>query len=168
MDILVSSNLERLLYELAGAEETRDCMSKLAAGGKYAVGAGTLGKIQDTFSAGFCGDGETKAVIADVFREKGYLMDTHTAVAYKVLRDYREREKDDTPAIVVSTASPFKFAADVLAALGEEAGDDPLGRLSAKTGVPVPAPLSGLEGREVRFTQSVEKQEMLASVDAFI
>lgn len=168
MDILVSSNLERLLYMLTGDAETRGYMEQLNAAGKYAVGGNALKAIQATFSAGCCDDAATKAAIGGMFREKNYLMDTHTAVAYKVLCDYRAESGDATPTVVVSTASPFKFAADVADALGAASGENPLAALTAKTGIAVPKPLSGLDSREVRFPQVTEKTEMHAAVSDFL
>ncbi|MGN1002258.1 MAG: threonine synthase [Oscillospiraceae bacterium] len=168
MDILVSSNLERLLHALCGCETVRELMAALSAQGRYSVSGEVLERIQAEFSAGCCDDGETKAAIRRVFDEKGYLMDTHTAVAYKVLCDYREASGETRPAVVVSTASPFKFAADVLDALGEKAEGDPLAALSAKSGVPVPTPLSGLESREVRFGGFAEKSAMRDTVSEFL
>lgn len=168
MDILVSSNLERLLYMLTGDAETRGYMEQLNAAGKYAVGGNALKAIQATFSAGCCDDAATKAAIGGMFREKNYLMDTHTAVAYKVLCDYRAESGDATPTVVVSTASPFKFAADVADALGAASGENPLAALTAKTGIAVPKPLSGLDSREVRFPQVAEKTEMRAAVSDFL
>ena len=168
MDILVSSNLERLLYLLTGEEKTRDYMAKLNAEGRYAVGADTLEKLKETFSAGFCDDAATLDTIGKVFQEHGYLMDTHTAVAAKVLADYRAKTGDRTNTVVVSTASPFKFAADVLRALDQPAADEPLIALAAAGGMPVPKPLSGLDERPVRFPEVAEKADMRAVVEAFL
>ena len=168
MDILVSSNLERLLYMLTGDAETRDYMEQLNTAGKYSVSAPALSEIQNTFSAGCCGDAETKAAIGAVFGEKKYLMDTHTAVAYKVLRDYRTETGDKTPTVVVSTASPFKFAADVADALGGKADGDPLAALTDRTGIPVPKPLAGLDTRPVRFPEVTEKADMRSVVSNFL
>jgi len=95
-------------------------------------------------------------------------MDTHTAVAYKVLADYRAAEGVKRPAVVVSTASPYKFAADVLDALGGKNAADPLAALSETSGTAIPAPLSGLDKREVRFEAYTEKAEMIKVVDEFL
>ena len=168
MDILVSSNLERLLYMLTGDAETRGYMDQLNRTGRYAVGADTLAKIQGIFSAGCCDDGQTKAAIRERFERLGYLMDTHTAVAARVLDEYRTRSGDSTPAVVVSTASPFKFAADVLDALGGGDGGDVLSALSRRSGLAVPAPLRGLDARPVRFPGVVEKDAMRGLVGEFL
>ena len=168
MDILVSSNLERLLYMLTGDAETRGYMERLNTAGKYAVGADTLKALKATFSGGCCDDAATKAAIRRVFDAYGYLMDTHTAVAYQVLSGYRAESGDATPTVVVSTASPFKFAFDVLDALGGSAGDDPLSALAERSGLAVPKPLSGLDAREVRFPGVAEKDGMKDVVGEFL
>ena len=122
MDILVSSNLERLLFTLSGsAPETDAYMRALKEQGQYTVSAALLEKLQAEFSCGFCDDDRTRAAIGRVWAEHHYLMDTHTAVAYQVLEDYRSDSGDQTPAVVVSTASPFKFCDHVLRAVGGNA-----------------------------------------------
>jgi threonine synthase len=106
-----------------------------------------------------------------VYRDNGYLMDTHTAVAYSVLDEYRSLLIRKTPTVIVSTASPFKFCDSVLSALGHESdapGTELIGELAKVTGLKAPAPLGGLAGREVRFTESTEKQDMLRVVDDFL
>lgn len=172
MDILVSSNLERLLYALSGSDAETACyMQQLKESGSYTVSAALLGKIQSEFSCGFCDDAQTRAVIGSVYRDHKYLMDTHTAVAYKVLCSYRAETGDETPAVVVSTASPFKFCDHVLRAIGGDAdapGVQLIDRLSAETGIPAPAPLAGLADREERFGGCVEKTEMPQTVEQFL
>lgn len=172
MDILVSSNLERLLCALSGSDAETACyMQQLRETGSYTVSAALLGKIQSEFSCGFCDDGQTRTAIGSVYREHNYLMDTHTAVAYKVLCSYRAETGDETPAVVVSTASPFKFCDHVLRAIGGNAdapGVKLIDRLSVQTGMPVPAPLAGLAGRETRFGGCVEKTEMPQAVEQFL
>ena len=168
MDILVSSNLERLLYNLGGDAIVRESMAELNKEGEYRVSSELLAQVRESFRAGCCDDEQTKAAIRSVFERHGYLMDTHTAVAYKVLGDYRQESGDERFTVVVSTASPFKFAADVLDALNAPAGEDPLKALSAASGMPIPKPLAGLEEREIRFSQSVEKSQMMGAVDQFL
>ena len=164
MDILISSNLERLLYDLTGSdEEVRGYMKSLSETGKYQVSEQVLAQIKEHFVSGYCDDSRTLNAIEKVFHEKGYLMDTHTAVAYTVLQDYRAATADDTPAVVVSTASPFKFCDSVLTALGEkelQPGTAILQQLTAVTGKTAPKPLASLAGKEVRFTQVTEKEAM--------
>lgn len=168
MDILVSSNLERLLYMLCGDKKTGEFMSRLSREGCYDVGGETREKIGEQFYAACCDDDATRERIRKVWKENGYLIDTHTAVAADAIDAYRAQTGDRTPAVVVSTASPFKFAADVCAALGAEVGEDPLAALSAFCGIPTPAPLSGLESRPVRFDGVTEKTDMRATVDGFL
>ena len=168
MDILVSSNLERLLYLLTDDSRTRSYMELLSAAGGYRVEPETLAALQSQFSAGCCDDRETMETIGRVFRERGYLMDTHTAVAAKVLADYRQETGDAAPAVVVSTASPFKFAADVLTALGKPQAADPLTALAEASGQSVPRPLRGLEERELRFPGVTERSGMKETVSAFL
>lgn len=172
MDILVSSNLERLLYAVTGSDaEVAAYMRSLKETGKYEVGPKVLETIRKDFAAYFCDDAETKAVIARVWAKNAYLMDTHTAVGYKALCDYRAATGDKTPAAVVSTASPFKFCDSVLSALGEDTaapGTALIGRLEEKTGVPAPAPLRGLAGKPVRFGGYVEKDRMRGIVSDFL
>ena len=172
MDILVSSNLERLLFTLSGsAPETDGYMRSLKEKGKYTVSADLLQKLQAEFSCGFCDDDRTRAAIGRVWANHHYLMDTHTAVAYQVLEDYRSESGDQTPAVVVSTASPFKFCDHVLCAIGGSAdapGVQLIDRLSETTGIPAPAPLAGLDRREIRFRDIVEKEAMPQAVEGFL
>lgn len=172
MDILVSSNLERLLFALSGNDkEVSGYMSSLRTNGKYSVSLDIKKALDSDFAAGYCSDEETKAQIKDLFDNSGYLIDTHTAVAYKVLRDYRERTCDLTPSVVVSTASPFKFCDSVLLALGEEAdgsGAELIARLEKRAELNAPEPLKNIGMRDIRFTGCVEKSEMKSAVDAFL
>ena len=172
MDILVSSNLERLLYFLSkDAERVAGWMKQLSAEGRYDVGAELREAIERDFEAGYCDDEGTAAEIARVWRECGYLIDTHTAVASRVLGDYRARTGDETPAIVVSTASPYKFCDSVLRALGEQAdapGTELIGRLERVTGTKAPAPLANLAGRAVRFDGCVAPERQKQVVEDFL
>ena len=172
MDILISSNLERLLALMEGAgENVADYMNALAAHGKYTVKPETAQKIATEFACGFCGDEDTEKTIAQLFAEQGYLLDTHTAVAWNVAGQYRTKSGSDRPLVVVSTASPFKFCKSVLEALGETsfaAGTDIIAQLAQKTGKPAPAPLAGLAGKAVRFTDVTGKDEMTQVVTEFL
>ncbi|MDD3165125.1 MAG: threonine synthase [Oscillospiraceae bacterium] len=164
MDILISSNLERLLYLLSGSDEAvRGYMQSLADTGRYEVSPALKEKIMSVFASGFCDDEKTLKTIADTYQQSGYLMDTHTAVAYAVLADYRAVSGDNTRTVVASTASPFKFCSNVLHALGVEqleAGTAILDQLTKVTGKAAPAPLAGLKGKQVRFTETAEKEAM--------
>ncbi len=172
MDILISSNLERLLYALTGdSAEVRGYMDQLGETGRYQVSGRVKDKLQKCFKGYFCDDRETQRVIRSMYDKHGYLIDTHTAVAFSALEQYRRETGDDTTAVVASTASPFKFCASVLEALGETApahGLDALDQLSAKTGLPAPAPLAGLRDKQVRFTQVVEKDRMVDAVRSLL
>ena len=172
MDILVSSNLERLLYFLSkDTERVSGWMSRLSAEGSYDIGAELRDAVRHDFAAGFCGDAETAEEIARVWKDSGYLIDTHTAVASRVLRDYRARTGDKTPAVVVSTASPYKFCDSVLRALGVETdapGTELIGRLERATGTTAPAPLADLAGRAVRFEACVAPEAQRQVVEDFL
>lgn len=169
MDILVSSNLERLLFELTHHDDAfvRGCMNSLNETGRYEVQGAVKAKLQKQFVAGCCNDMQTKQTIGRIWKKHGYLIDPHTAVAFHVLEQYRERTGDETPCVVVSTASPFKFCAAVLDALGVteiRKGTDILDQLSELTGVQVPAPLADLKDKQRRFDTVTEKEYMVDQV----
>ena len=151
MDILISSNLERLLYHVSGSsEKVAGWMQELSATGKYTVDAETLAKIQQSFAAGYADDADGAAEIKARFDGDHYLCDTHTAVAFRVA----ETRRTDAPMVVLSTASPFKFPRDVLTALGVEAPASDfaaMAALTAGTGAEAPASLRELDKLEVRF-----------------
>ena len=173
MDILVSSNLERLIFELSNRDDAlvSGYMEQLAASGRYQITPAILTRIQEVFAAGFCDDAQTGQTIAQVWKDSGYLIDPHTAVAFHVLDEYRKNSGDDTPALVVSTASPFKFCTSVLSALGVEehaAGVAVLDQLAEVTGTAVPAPLAALKGKAVRFHGVTEKTGMMEEVLNFL
>ena len=160
MDILVSSNLERLLYFLCENEaEVAGYMADLKEKGVYTVSPALLEKLHEHFGWGCCDDEGTKAAIGRVWREHGYLMDTHTAVAWSVAEGY----ESDAPVVVLSTASPYKFPAAVLSAIGGDAdGDefDIMDRLHAMTGVPVPKALAELRQKPVLHRDVISREEM--------
>jgi threonine synthase len=169
MDILISSNLERLLYLLSGCDDKliAGYMKKLSGEGRYEIDRELLAKLQAVFTGGFTTEEETSAAIKSMWKNKGYIIDTHTAVALHVLDKYREETGDATVSVVVSTASPYKFCDSVLSALGEAAegsGTELINRLSQVTKTPVPQPLKGLDKREVRFNKTVDKEAMTAAV----
>ncbi len=172
MDILVSSNLERLIYSVCGSDtQVAGYMSSLSKDGRYEVNDKTKAIIAENFEGGYCTDDETKAVIKKVYTEYGYLMDTHTAVAYKKMLDHRAENGGSVPTVVVSTASPYKFCDSVLSALGEETdapGTELIEKLSEVTNTAAPKPLAGLDKREQRFRLVVEKQDMKKTVAEFL
>ena len=165
MDILISSNLERLLFDLCGRDDAtvRGWMEQLVSTGTYTVSDAVKRRMDDLFVAGTCDNEETAETIGNTFREHGYLLDTHSAVAVRVYQDYRDRTGDTTPTVIASTANPYKFPASVLGALGRECPPDDLAcadELQEATGVEMPAPLAGLRGKQPRFTDVCTKDEM--------
>ena len=170
MDILISSNLERLLYVTLGAEKTAAYMKSLNETGKYSLSAEELALIQKDF-VGYCADEEkTAEAIRYAHANYGYLCDSHTAVGYSCALQYLENSGSTAPVILASTASPYKFAADVYAALtGKTASDglSALDELSALTGVAIPLPLADMKNRTVRFNAVINPAEMSDAVLAF-
>ena len=165
MDILISSNLERLLWFAVGPESTKDCMEKLASEGIYSLSNEDMEKIREDFAGYACSEEKTKETISNLFKEFGYLCDTHTAVAAYAASEYKKGSGNKM--LVVSTASPYKFAPAVLSSLGEEVpGDDfdALDKLFAVTKTAIPANLANLRNAEVRFTKVIEPSEMINSL----
>lgn len=164
MDILVSSNLERLLYLLSGDENlVASLMQSLNKDGAYQVPEDLLQKIQTEFYAGCCDDQGVAANIKAVWNKHGYLMDTHTAVAWAAAEQYRA-EGNEEPVVVLSTASPFKFPHAVLEALGEQPAADEfdcLAQLSALSKLPVPANLAGLKNAKVLHDTVIAKENLV-------
>lgn len=165
MDILISSNLERLVYELVGndSEVLTDLMKQLKENGEYTLPADAFAALRKTFACGCADDAETFSQISLCHQENGYVEDTHTAVAGSVLAKWREAEKEYGPVLLVSTASPFKFAPAVCEALKLEKDEnafDSMRRLSAAAGLPVPAPMDGLEEAPVLHSITCEKDGM--------
>lgn len=167
MDILISSNLERLLFDLSDQDDNlvSDWMNKLSADGKYTVTDDVKGKISALFDAGYCDDEMTKATIRETYEQEHYLCDTHTAVAVNVYGQYVERTGDKTPVVIASTASPYKFSASVLDAVkhGKIKSKDEfamVNELSDFTGAEVPVQLASLAGKKPRFKDVCEKSDM--------
>ena len=165
MDILVSSNLERLLFDLSGENdaEVKGYMEALAKDGRYEVSDAIKTALKEQYWGGFCDEDGTAATIAEYYKEQGYLIDTHTAVAANVMEQYRKATGDETVTVFVSTASPYKFCNHVLTAIGETpAGDgvELLDHLNSVSGVTVPRRLAALKGKQRRFDMTAEKQDM--------
>ena len=171
MDILVSSNLERLLYCISQDDElVASYMKLLNTEGSYTVSDEIKAVLEENFVGGFCNDESTKKVINEIYIKHDYLIDTHTAVAYETVSRYRENNAA-VPTVVVSTASPFKFCDSVLSALGDESklcGTELIEKLSEVTDRKVPYPLAGLDKREKRFNGVCEKADMLKTVEDFL
>ena len=165
MDILVSSNLERLLYLLSGDTElVAALMKQLNEQGSYTVPQALLDAIQAEFWAGCCDDAGAANTIGRVFSEKGYLCDPHTAAGWAVAEDYVNQTGDSRPMVVLSTASPYKFPAAVLEAIGGDlSGDefDLMARLEAMSGAAIPKNLATLKGKPERHTGVINKEQML-------
>lgn len=162
MDILVSSNLERLLYLVSqDASCVERLMRELNTQGWYQVSGWMLERLRAVFDCGCCDDAGAAEVIGRVWREHKYLCDPHTAVAWAVAEKHT---REGVPMVVLSTASPYKFPAAVLHALGEASGDDEFAmmeQLHALTGMDIPKNLRGLEGRPVLHTDVIDKDAML-------
>ncbi len=171
MDILISSNLERLLYDLSGCDDAkiRTWMAELAQTGRFEVDESVLTGLQDYFWGGFCDDAATRYTIRDIYRQYSYVCDPHTAVAVNVCRQYRAKTGDTSKTVIASTASPFKFAGSVLDAIWE--GQEPQGgvpedeaeRLRALAELAMtrpPRPLEELFRLPVRFSDSCARGQM--------
>ena len=173
MDILISSNLERLIYHIAGDNAAKDAeyMSQLSNAGKYEITDEMRNKLSDFFG-GFATEEETFATIKNVFDKTGYLMDTHTAVASSVYGKYVKETKDKTVTVIASTASPFKFTRSVMNALGK--GDDSkddfalADELSAVSGVEIPEAVTSIRTAEIRHKTVVDKNDMQKAVLDFL
>ena len=168
MDILVSSNLERLLSLMSeDAPMVAELMQKLNKEGFYQVPAELLAQIQAEFWGGCCDDAGAKRTIGKAFKETGYLCDTHTATGWAVAEDYRAQTGDGRPMVVLSTASPYKFPAAVLSALEENNEPDEfekMNRLQELTGVQIPANLASVRYKKDLHTDVISKEEMLLRV----
>ncbi len=168
MDILISSNLERLLYEATARDPklVKTWMGQLQECGSFSIGAQRLAELQNTFWAGYADDVMTAEEIRTVFERKGYLLDPHTAVASHVLAQYRAQTHDMAPTVLVSTASPYKFSESVLAALRGQLSVGSLDaftcaeRLQELTHVPMPRQIEELRSLPVRHQRVCGKDEM--------
>ena len=161
MDILISSNLERLLYDLSGANDKyiKSLMEDLNKNGKYQVNDEILKKIKEQFGAGYATDEETAKTIKKIWEEEKYLLDPHTAVAYKVMLEQNLSE----PTVVLSTASPYKFCASVANALLNIHDEDEfvlMQKLYETTKIEIPENLKNLKSKEILHSDIIKKEEM--------
>ena len=166
MDILVSSNLERLLYLACGCNpaQVRTWMQDLNEKGSFRVPSDVLARITETFKAYCCTEKETIATIGSTYRSHGYLCDPHTAVGIKAAGDYMKDVSDDVPVVVLSTASPYKFPAPVSEAIGLEVSGDEfsqIAQINKVTGVPVPRNLSSLQSRKELHKDVIDRDQVL-------
>ncbi len=169
MDILISSNLERLLFIMSGYndEYISTIQGQLSSTGEYVISDDIKNKIQDEFYGGCCDDRETKETIKNIFEKFGYLIDTHTAVAVNVYDKYLKETGDNRPVVITSTASPYKFADSVCNAVGVEVSNDKFKMvedLSRFTSTDIPKPIAELKNAKVRFTDVYSKEEMYSAV----
>ena len=170
MDILISSNLERLLYVMSGSEATSEYMKELNSKGCYTVSDCLKQKLGEHFTGLFCTEEQTSEIIKKTFEDNGYLIDTHTAVGLHCADKYMEQNNDGLKMLVASTASPYKFAADVYNSLTGVTPTDGLAALEELTkysGAAIPYPLKDIDKREVRFRDVITKEEMPAKVVSF-
>ncbi len=173
MDILISSNLERLIYHIAGnsTQIDADYMDKLSRDGKYEITDEMRNKLTDFFG-GFATEEETSATIGELFNDSGYLIDTHTAVAASVYNKYKAETGDEKVTVIASTASPYKFTRSVMNALGR--GDDSkddfalADTLSEISGVQIPEAVQSIRNAEVRHKTVVDKSKMEGAVKSFL
>lgn len=173
MDILISSNLERLLYHISGENTEKVCelMKALKENGVYSV-TDEMRKNMADFYGGYADDAMTKEIIKKVYDEEGYLMDTHTAVAYSVYEQYVKDTKDETPTVIVSTASPYKFTSSVMTAVSDEyEGIDDFTLLNEMKKLEkgyMPKAMDGIAEREVKHKNVCEVNEMPQMVRKFL
>jgi threonine synthase len=173
MDILVSSNLERLLFEISGRdpELIRDMMESLQTLGNYEITDSMKKKLKD-FYGGYADEHETFEGIKKLYKASGYVMDTHTAVAYSVYNKYKKETGDNTKTIIVSTASPFKFGRSVCTSIGigVEGLDDfkVIDELSKAAGIRVPGAIKALESKEIIHKNQCNKNDMKKIVEKFL
>lgn len=165
MDILVSSNLERMIYILSGGDDKyiANIQNSLAQNGKFEVTGDILSKLQDDFYAAYCDDNNTLKTVKDTFDEYGYLCDTHTAVAINAYNQYLKNTGDNRTVLIASTASPYKFSKSVISALSDNIPEnefDAVDALSQLTSTEIPAPIANLKNAVVRFKDIYEKQDM--------
>lgn len=166
MDILISSNLERLLYHMCGENDAtvRDLMNGLATEGKYTVSDELIANIQSIFDAGCADEDAVNEIIKKYNNDYGYLCDTHTAVAVDVYEKYVADTNDDIPTVIDSTASPYKFSKSVLSAIKDIDADldefEIVEELNKTTGMDIPTPLKSLKDKAVRFTDVCDKENM--------
>ncbi len=173
MDILISSNLERMLYELSDRDDkaVANWQAQLSKEGTFTVTDEVKARLDDIFYGGCCNDEQTLNTIKETYEKYGYLCDTHTAVAVNVYNNYVKKTGDDRVTVIASTASPYKFSASVLSAFGEKAPKqefDAVDLLNAKTGAAVPAPLAQLKKAQVRFNDVCEKEDIKNTVLGYL
>lgn len=167
MDILISSNLERLLFTCFGADRTRECMVKLSKDGRYELTTDELKFINDTFIGYYTDESDTKLTIKDIYENENRLIDTHTAVAVCAAKRFMNDSKAGRITVAVSTASPYKFSSDVFTSLSGHApsGDlEALDELNALTKTDIPTPLDKISERKILHKRVIDKDDMERAV----
>ena len=172
MDILISSNLERLIFELTGRDSavTAERMNELKKIGKYSIDKSERDALDKVFFADYCDEEECKEQIRDTFESSGYLCDPHTAVALNVAGVYKSAKGNNEKMIVLSTASPYKFSQNVLNAISGKSVKDPFiaaEKLEILSAAPIPAQISQLKSKEKRFIKVIDKADVNKEVYEF-
>ncbi len=173
MDILISSNLERLIFELSNrdANLTKTRMEELKSSGKYSITQKELNTVSKDFFASYTDEIDCKETISEVFEEYGYVLDTHTSVAYTVWQDFISQTNNSNTTVILSTASPYKFAHDVISAIEGNAPIDAFkcaNKLFEISANPIPKQISDLKQKEKRFTKVIKKSQTVDEVFEFI
>ncbi len=176
MDILISSNLERLLFEISGkdAGKVSGWMKELNEKGVYSVDPQTLKGLQRQFVGGFADETGIAKTIVDVYDRTDNVIDTHTAVGFNIYNRYHQRSKDETKTVFASTASPFKFAPAVMDALrgagysNGRSNETIINELSEESGLEIPATLKDIAKREIRHKMTIEKDQMMDTVRSIL
>ena len=173
MDILISSNLERLIFELSNRDfsVTEKRMEELKKIGKYSISAKEKEQLDKEFFAGYTEHEDCVNAISEVFEEYGYVLDPHTSVAYDVAMNFKDNTKNSNPIVILSTASPYKFAHDVLSAIIGKAPEDAFKsayKLYEETAAPIPNQIKELKDKEKRFNTVIERTDAANSVMSFI
>ncbi|MFR5030870.1 MAG: threonine synthase [Blautia hansenii] len=169
MDILISSNLERLIYKIAGndAEKNRNFMEQLGAEGKYEITEEMKEKLRE-FYGNYANEEETAQTIRQVYEETGYVLDTHTAVGKAVYEKYKKETQDNTKTVIASTASPFKFTRSVMTAIDKKYEDmedfQLVDELSELAKIPVPQAIEEIRTAEIRHNTTAQVSQMAETV----
>lgn len=174
MDILISSNLERLIYLSCNqnAEKNREFMNSLKTSGKYTIDDDMRKYISDMFVGGFSSSDAVDARIKEIFEKTGYVIDTHTAVASAAYKEYKNKSGDNTPSVIVSTASPYKFTRSVLGAIEGKISDDDdfvlIDRLSASSNMTIPKAVEDIRNAKMLHDTVCEINEMKNEIEKFL
>ena len=176
MDILISSNLERLLFEITdkNAGQVTEWMKELNTTGCYKVDAHTLKRMQMLFVGGFADEAGVTKTIQEVYDRTDNVIDTHTAVGFNIYNRYHQRSGDETKTVFASTASPFKFSPAVMDALrGEKFSEgksieEVISELSDESGLPIPEAIKDLSSKPVLHTDVIEKEDMEQKVRSIL